>query len=101
MIKYYRAMSLSEANTLDKTDEIVTVRPVTYWTDGREPAELYKSDNRVIVCITVERELPSIYKGIAEGVNSNGSINNHREWVVPVSDFNDYLLSNLLDVEIL
>ena len=101
MYRYYRAMSLSEANTLDKSDEIVTVQSKTYWTDGQEPAELYKTNTRVIVRITVDKPIPSQYKGIAHGVSSTGQINNHNEWVVPVETFNDYLGYNLTNVEIL
>lgn len=98
---YYRAMSLSEANNLDNSDEIITVQSRTYWTDGVEPASLYKTNNRVIVRIVTSKPIPSQYKGIAHGVNERGTINNHNEWVVPINDFNKFLAFNLEEVEII
>ena len=100
MYVYYRATGLAEAKRLDLHDELPSEAGVTYWTDGIEPSRLYKGEGRVIVKITTSKPIPEHYKGIAEGVDSKGNLNSHREWVVPKKEFNGFLLCSLEDVTI-
>ena len=101
MYVYYRATDTLEATYLDNNDQLPYDYGVTYWTDGLEPAELYKGEGRVIVKITLSRPIPSVFFGIAEGVDENGNMNNHREWIVPKAEFNESVLAHLEEVEVI
>jgi len=93
MYTYYRATERSEANAIVNTDQLLSERGVSYWTDGVEPARGYKLDGRVIVKIVLDRPLPEGYEGVAlqEEVKDN-----HIEWVVPKAEMN-LCLCNLIE----
>jgi hypothetical protein len=93
MYTYYRATERSEANAIVTTDQLLSERGVSYWTDGLEPALGYKLDGRVIVKIVLDRPLPEGYKGVALGEEVE---NNHVEWVVPKAEMN-LCLCNLIE----
>ena len=92
---YFRAMDRKDFENFDSTEELTGASSVTYWTDGREPAGFYKTAGRVIVKMTLDAPLPEHRKGIA-----HHSTYNHREWTIPMEEFNEFVGYNLLDLEI-
>ena len=101
MYVYYRATDTLEYNSLFNLDQLPSEHGVTYWTDGLSPARWYQGVGRKIVRITLDRELPKHFFGIAEGVDDRGNINNHREWVMPKGEFNEFIGKHLHDVELI
>jgi len=97
MFTYYRATERNEANAICNTDQLLSERGVSYWTDGIEPARGYKLDGRVIVKIVLDRPLPEGYKGVALGEEVK---DNHIEWVVPKAEMN-LCLCNLIEEAII
>ena len=93
---YYRATDMVEFKLIDNNAEVKGTRGVTYWTDGVEAARLYQAEGRVIVKITVENDIPAVYKGVAHQADAP----NHNEWVVPHAEFEAWLGRNLVDVEL-
>jgi hypothetical protein len=94
---YYRATEKSEATAIVDTDQLLSERGVSYWTDGIEPARGYKLDGRVIVRIVLDRPLPEGYKGVALGEEVK---DNHVEWVVPKTVMNEQLCNLIEQAEI-
>jgi len=87
MYKYYRAMDGFELHDLKKG--IVKNQP-QYWTDGPGFASMYLNSQRKVVCLETPEPLPAV-KGIAEGVDDNGNINNHPEFVMSPQVFKEWL----------
>lgn len=90
---YYRATDRLEAQAIVDTDQLLSDRGVSYWTDGIGPARGYKLDGRVIVKIVLDRPLPEGYRGVALGEEIK---DNHIEWVVPKAEMN-LCLCNLIE----
>ena len=97
---YFRAMHIEDYQDFDRSEELTTREPITWWTDGREPAGFYQSEGRVIVKMTLDAPLPEQFKGIAHFAMDDRTRYNHREWAVPIEQFNDFVGAHLEALEI-
>lgn len=98
---YYRCMSKQELDELSINCEQygTELNRTTYWTNSYSAAELYKDDNRVIVEVILDRDIPKAYHGIAHGEDYNGQINNHHEVKMSREMANDFLI-NMMEMHI-
>jgi len=81
MFVYYRGTDRTdEINALHNDEEMETPTGVVWLTDGAEPASRYGNN---LIRITMNRKIPEQYFGIAEH-----ELGNHREWAIPVEEWN-------------
>lgn len=88
-------MSKNELTELDIEDfqYVTELNKTTYWTNSFTAAKKYESEGRVIQEITLDRDIPQAYHGVAEGVDDNGYMDNHHEVKMTRRMMNDQLIN--------